>query len=113
MKKSLLTRLLAQIIAYPHIVIALVLLTIGFVRNPDTTIYAAVVVAAVLLGIRIAVPPVYRLAAAVPRLWATTVLNTWRLWDDRRAIRDSERNMRATVVGESQTLSDLGRSEDG
>ena len=112
MKKSIATAAIAHLIAYPHIVVAVVLVTIGLVRNAGPTLYATAIIVAVLLGFRIAVPRLYRLAAAVPRLWATTVLKTWRLWDDRRAIRDSEKNMRATVISETQNLSDLGRSED-
>lgn len=111
MKKSVLTGAVAHVIAYPHIVLAVVVLAIGLVRNPGPTLYATAVVIAVLLGVRIAVPHLYRLAASVAHLWAKTVLKTWRLWDDRRAIRDSERNMRATVISETQQLSDLGKEE--
>lgn len=111
MKKSVLTGAVAHLVAYPHIVLAVVVLTIGLVRNPGPTLYATAVVLAVLLGVRIAVPHLYRLVAAAARLWAKTVLKTWRLWDDRRAIRDSEKNMRATVISETQQLSDLGKEE--
>lgn len=111
MKKSVLTGAVAYLIAYPHIVLALIVLIIGLVRNPGPTLYATAIVIAVLLGVRIAVPSLYRLAASAARLWAKAVLKTWRLWDDRRAIRDSEKNMRATVISETQQLSDLGKEE--
>lgn len=111
MKKSVLTGVVAHLIAYPHIVLALVLLAIGLVRNTGPTIYAAAIVVAVLLGVRIALPRLYRFVASATRLWAKTVLKTWRLWDDRRAIRDSEKNIRATVISETQQLSDLGKEE--
>lgn len=111
MKKSVLTGAAAHLIAYPHIVLAVVVLTIGLVRNPGATLTLAAIVIAVLLGVRIAVPGLYRLTVSATRLWAATVLKTWRLWDDRRAIRDSEKNMRATVISETQQLSDLGKEE--
>lgn len=111
MKKSVLTGAVAHLLAYPHIVLAVVVFTIGLVRNPGPTLYATAIIIAVLLGVRIAVPRLYRLVASAAHLWAKTVLKTWRLWDDRRAIRDSEKNMRATVISETQQLSDLGKEE--
>lgn len=111
MKKSVLAGTVAHLIAYPHIVLAVVVLTIGLVRNPGPTLYTTAIVSAVLLGVRIATPRLYRLIAAAAQLWAKTVLKTWRLWDDRRALRDSEKNMRATVISETQQLSDLGKEE--
>lgn len=111
MKKSVLTGAVAHLLAYPHVVLAAVVLTIGLVRNPGPTLYTTAIVIAVLLGVRIAVPRLYRLVASAARLWAKTVLKTWRLWDDRRALRDSEKSMRATVISETQNLSDLGKEE--
>lgn len=69
------------------------------------------IIIAVYVGLRIAAPRLYRLVASAACLWAKTVLKIWRLWDDRRAIRDSEKNMRAAVISETQQLADLGKEE--
>lgn len=108
MKATVVTAAIAHLIAYPHLVLAMLLLVVGLIRNPVGALITAAVVAALLLACRIALPRLSRAVVSVQRVWAKTVLAAWRVWDDRRALKESTRAVRSTVVSEAQPLRDLG-----
>lgn len=109
MKLTAITAALAHLIAYPQVVIAVLLLIVGLIRNPSGALISAAVVAAVLIACRIMLPRLSRAVIAAQRAWARAVLRIWRVWDDRRALKESTRAVRSTVVSEAQPLSDLGK----
>ena len=109
MKATVVTAAIAHAVAYPHIVIAVLLLIGGLIRNPGAVLISAAVVAALLLACRIMLPRLSRAVIAAQRAWARAVLGAWRVWADRRALKESTRTIRSTVVSEAQPLRDLGK----
>lgn len=98
----------AYVIAYPWLVVLVPAVVIGAIRDVGSTVLAAAIGGALLLGLRIALPRLSRLLFGAQRLWAAKVFELWKLGEVKATVRSAETRMRETVVAESRPVNDLG-----
>lgn len=112
MKSSPVLAILAFVIAYPWVVIGVPIIVIGMIRNPGPTSVLVAVIVAVILGCMIVVPGLTRFVARCQRAWAKLVFEVWKVIEQKRTIKQSEKRMRETVVNESRPVQDFGGDLD-
>lgn len=115
MKKSLATALgtaVVAMIAHPlWTFLVLVVLFFLIVHGFTAMLWTVIISGAALMGIRIAVPGLSRMASGVSRRWTSLCWSTWQLILQKRMIRESERRIRASSAAGTESASvDLGRT---